>query len=304
MTDVIFPEIAEFINFLRIERNASPNTISSYFTDLQGYSQYLIDLQISNITEITTTHIFFYLGKLQQDKLAPSSNARKLTAMSECVRRYLLLNPRHFNIIVQNFPKLTTYLPTALNHNEVEQVLEMPDVSEPKGLRDRAMLEFIYATGVRVSELLNMEIRKLFLNEGYIRATGKGNKERIIPIGQQAIYYVERYLETVRPGISKPQKSNNFLFLNMRGGKLSRMGFWKILNYYVKMAGIKKKVSPHTFRHSFATHLIEGGADLRAVQEMLGHSDISTTQIYTHLNRDYLKEVHRTFHPREKYAAK
>lgn len=305
MTDVFFPEITEFINFLRIERNASPNTVSSYFSDLQSYSQFLQDSNISKITKVSTANIFLYLSKLQQDAIAPASSARKLTSI-RMFHKFLVQegycdsNPAS----VIDFPKLTRYLPTTLNQTEIEKILELPDISDVKGLRDRAMLEFLYATGVRVSELLNMEARNLFLEQGYIRAIGKGNKERIVPIGGQAIHFVELYLNKARPDIAKPLKSKSILFLNMRGGKLSRMGFWKILSYYANLAGIQKKVSPHTFRHSFATHLIEGGADLRAVQEMLGHSDIATTQIYTHLDRDYLKEVHRTFHPREKYATK
>ncbi len=305
MANVSFPEIIEFINFLQIERNASPNTISSYSSDLGSYSRFIQELKISRITEVHPSNIFSYLGKLQHDGIAPSSSARKLTSI-RMFHKFLVQegycdsNPAS----VINFPKLTKYLPTALNQNEIENILELPDISEVKGLRDRAMLEFLYATGVRVSELLNMEARNLFLEQSYVRATGKGNKERIIPIGGQATHFVELYLAKARPVIARPLKSKSILFLNMRGGGLSRMGFWKILNYYVNLAGIQKKVSPHTFRHSFATHLIEGGADLRAVQEMLGHSDITTTQIYTHLDRDYLKEVHKTFHPREKYAPK
>lgn len=305
MANVSFPEIIEFINFLQIERNASPNTISSYSSDLDSYSRFIQELKISRITEVHPSNIFSYLGKLQHDGIAPSSSARKLTSI-RMFHKFLVQegycdsNPAS----VINFPKLTKYLPTALNQNEIENILELPDISEVKGLRDRAMLEFLYATGVRVSELLNMEARNLFLEQSYVRATGKGNKERIIPIGGQATHFVELYLAKARPVIARPLKSKSILFLNMRGGGLSRMGFWKILNYYVNLAGIQKKVSPHTFRHSFATHLIEGGADLRAVQEMLGHSDITTTQIYTHLDRDYLKEVHKTFHPREKYAPK
>ncbi len=305
MADVSFPEINEFIDYLRIERNASPNTISSYFADLQNYAQFLRDLKVSPITEVCTANIFSYLSKIHQDGLAPSSSARKLTSI-RMFHKFLVhegycdSNPAS-NV---DFPKLAKYLPTALNQNEVEKILELPDVTDLKGLRDKTMLEFIYATGVRVSELLNMEIRNLYLEQGFIRVTGKGNKERIVPIGGQAVHFLDLYLAKARPAIAKPLKSKNTLFLNMRGGKLSRMGFWKILNYYVNMAGFQKKISPHTFRHSFATHLIEGGADLRAVQEMLGHSDIATTQIYTHLDRDYLKEVHSTFHPREKYATK
>ncbi|HSD62216.1 MAG TPA: tyrosine-type recombinase/integrase, partial [Ignavibacteriaceae bacterium] len=177
-------------------------------------------------------------------------------------------------------------------------ILSQPDVTSKTGLRDKALLELFYACGIRVSELINLKISGLFFKEEIIRVFGKGSKERLVPIGSSAINWVTEYLKQSRPLLAKKSKSENYVFLNTRGTKLSRMGVWKIVDRYAKEAKIDKEVHPHTFRHSFATHLLEGGADLRAVQEMLGHADISTTQIYTHIDRDYIKQVHRDFHPR------
>jgi integrase/recombinase XerD len=185
-----------------------------------------------------------------------------------------------------------------LDFFEVEDLLAGPDLSSDLGLRDRAMLETAYAAGLRVSELLALTIPDLDREEGLLRVFGKGRKERLVPIGQVALDYVGRYLDGPRKRLRKTGQVTDVLFLNVRGGSLSRMGFWKIMRKYIEKAGITKECTPHTLRHSFATHLLEGGADLRAVQEMLGHADISTTQIYTRVDRSFLKEVHRTFHPR------
>jgi len=177
-------------------------------------------------------------------------------------------------------------------------LLNSPSTEDKFGIRDKAILEVFYACGLRVSELINLKIVDLFLNENLIKVFGKGRKERLVPIGSTAIACIENYLLQSRPFLKKNLQSENYLFLNNRGKKFSRMGIWKIVKRYVEMSNIKKEIHPHTFRHSFATHLIEGGADLRSVQEMLGHSDISTTQIYTHIDRDYIKKVHKMYHPR------
>jgi len=182
--------------------------------------------------------------------------------------------------------------------SEIESIMDQIDVSTNKGIRDRAIIETLYSTGVRVSELITLRMSDIFFHNGIIRVFGKGSKERIVPFGERARISIKNYITAVRSLLARSHKSQDVLFLNMRGAPLSRMGVWKIIRQYVKLAGIKKQVSPHVFRHSFATHLLEGGANLRAVQEMLGHSDISTTQIYTHLDREYLIEQHRTFHPR------
>jgi integrase/recombinase XerD len=207
---------------------------------------------------------------------------------------YLVENP----VERLSSPKLAKNLPIVLNVEEIDLILSSPDCSTKLGLRDKALLELLYACGIRVSEIIGLKISDLFLTEDVIRVFGKGSKERIVPIGSSAIRWVEDYLLKSRPLLEKRLKSENVLFLNNRGTKLSRMGVWKIIDRYTKEAGIKKEVHPHTFRHSFATHLLEGGADLRAVQEMLGHADISTTQIYTHIDRDFIKQVHKDFHPR------
>ena len=194
-------------------------------------------------------------------------------------------------------PRNTRTLPSVLSVEEIEQLLSIIDLSVRGGLRDRAMLETLYATGMRVSELTSFAFDSIIENEGLVRIRGKGAKERIVPIGEAALYWINRYSEDDRFRFSKPH-SDNTVFLNIRGRPLTRMGVWKIIRQYAQKAGVQKEISPHTFRHSFATHLLEGGADIRTVQEMLGHSNIVTTEIYTHIDREYLKEVHRSYHPR------
>lgn len=301
---VLVSAVHDFLGFLRIEKNAAEHTVSAYRGDLLKYVSYLVDTRdVRTPVNIETNDLFGYLALLEEQGLTAATRARNLSAVKAFHRflvneEYVENNPT----VNLDFPKLTRYLPHCLSATEVESILMQPDLAIPRGLRDRAMLEFLYATGTRISELLQMTLPNLFLDEAFVRVLGKGSRERIVPIGGQAVHFTRRYLAEVRPSVAARGKRVDVLFLNARGGALSRMGFWKILRAYVVSAGISKRVSPHTFRHSFATHLIEGGADLRAVQEMLGHADISTTQIYTHLDREYLKEVHRSFHPREKYA--
>jgi integrase/recombinase XerD len=196
-------------------------------------------------------------------------------------------------------PKLVRNLPEVLLVEEIERILNVIDVKKKGGIRDRAMLETLYATGMRVSELVSCSEEQILWDEGLVRVYGKGSKERIVPIGEIALHWIKEYYQYERYLYAKPD-SDSTIFLNARGKAFSRMGIWKIIQSYVKSAGIKKSVSPHTFRHSFATHLLEGGADLRTVQEMLGHANIVTTEIYTHVDREYLREVHRSFHPRQK----
>jgi integrase/recombinase XerD len=191
-------------------------------------------------------------------------------------------------------------LPQVLSIEEIDLILKQPDLTDKYGIRDRAILELLYSSGLRVSELINLKISDIFFDEELLRIFGKGSKERIVPFGQSAKKQLTEYLQKSRPLLEKRDKSKNFVFLNSRGGKLSRMSIWQIVNKYVKQAKILKEVHPHTFRHSFATHLIEGGADLRAVQEMLGHADISTTQIYTHIDRDFVRQEYIEHHPMEK----
>lgn len=289
-----------FFNYLSLERGFSSNTIDSYKRDLKKYYNFLKNIKISSWEKVRITDVTKFIHYLHYRGLSSSSISRNLSAIKSF----------HKFILMENYaktdpagpaesPKLWRKLPVVLDQNEMEKLLEQPDVSSHLGIRDKAILEFLYATGVRISELLNLKRSKLLFEVGFVRVWGKGEKERIIPVGEMAIEWVKKYLEESRPHL-KSSNSRDIVFLNVRGGRLSRMGVWKIIKKYVDLALIKKKVSPHTLRHSFATHLLEGGADLRAVQEMLGHADISTTQIYTHLDREYLKEVLKEFHPREK----
>ena len=249
----------------------------------------------------TSDDISKYIYTLYEIGLASASISRNLSSI-KTLFNYLTVtgeiqnNPASFI----EAPKIIKKLPYVLTISQIELLFAQPDLTEPLGVRDRAMLELTYGAGVRVSELIQLKIRDMIPDERLIRVVGKGNKERIIPYGKAAHYYTGLYLTTVRNTLIKPRsKPRDCLFLNWLGNPMTRMGFWKILRRYCVSAGFKETVSPHTLRHSFATHLLEGGADLRAVQEMLGHSDISTTQIYTHLDREYLKEVHKSFHPLE-----
>lgn len=291
--------IKEYLAHLKLEKNLSDNTISSYRNDLKSFNDFLHDLNINDPFEITTDHLNGFFKLLKELGLVGSSAARYFSSLKGFFlflirNKYIVKNP----IEKISAPKTSKKLPGVLDVSEVEKILSFPDVSNKLGLRDKAILELFYACGTRVSELINLKVNDLFLYDEVIRVLGKGSKERLIPIGSSAIKWINEYLTKSRPLLMKKMKSENYLFLNSRSTKLSRMGVWKIIERYVKEAEIKKDVHPHTFRHSFATHLLEGGADLRAVQEMLGHADISTTQIYTHIDRDYIKQVHKQYHPR------
>ena len=294
-------QIDDFINFLMIERNLADNTIQAYASDLTDYADALDGFGIRRFKDVQAAHISRYIASMNGKDYSSFSIARKISAVRMFHRFLMGENITESNPADQiTFPRLSRRLPVFLDHHEIENLLDQPDKTTKLGLRDRCLLEFAYGTGVRVSELISLRLQDLLMNEQLVRVFGKGAKMRIVPVGDTAIHYINRYCDESRSLLLKPA-SGDTLFLNHHGKKLSRMGFWKILNKYVQQAGISKPVSPHTLRHTFATHLIEGGADLRAVQEMLGHVSISSTQIYTHLDREYLKEVHRTFHPREKY---
>ncbi len=292
--------INRFLNHLTLERGLSSNTISNYRRDIRKYCNFLKSTKISSWEKVKITDVTKFIHYLHYRGLASSSISRNLSALKSFHKFLLMENLSKTDPASSvESPKLWRKLPVVLDQNEMEELLKQPDTTSFLGIRDRAILEFLYATGVRISELLNLKRSNLLFEVGFIRVWGKGEKERVIPVGQVAIEWVEKYLEQSRSRLKSPS-SRDIVFLNIRGGQLSRMGVWKIIKKYVNLAGIKKSVSPHTLRHSFATHLLEGGADLRAVQEMLGHADISTTQIYTHLDREYLKEVLKEFHPREK----
>ena len=291
--------LEEFLVYLRVERNLSPNTVDAYHHDIHRYLKFIEEINVINLNDIKPTQIGRYIGTLTDLGLSPASIRRNFSAIRSyhiflVDEKYTSINPSS----LLEAPKLPQKLPTVLTVPEVEKLMDVIDDSKPLGLRDIAMIELMYSAGLRVSEVIELKLIHLLMNQGLIRVLGKGSKERIVPLGQKAANWVEKYVNNIRPTLVKKSRSDDALFLNNRGGKLSRMGIWKIITNYARMTGIRKKVSPHTLRHSFATHLLEGGADLRAVQEMLGHADISTTQIYTHLDKHYLKEVHRTFHPR------
>jgi integrase/recombinase XerD len=291
--------LKEYLSVLRLERNLSENTIASYKNDLLSLINFLETIRITDASQIEPKVLNNFFKSLYNLGLSSRSASRYYSSIKGFLN-YLILNKYILNNPIDRIdsPKPVKALPTVLTVNEMESILSKPGINDKLGLRDKAVLEVMYACGVRVSELINLRIYDIFFDDEIIRVLGKGSKERLVPIGRSAIKWTKRYLLKSRPSLEKRAKSANIVFLNSRGTKLSRMGIWKIVDRYVKEAGIKKEVHPHTFRHTFATHLLEGGADLRAVQEMLGHADISTTQIYTHVDRDYIKQVHKEFHPR------
>ncbi len=294
-----------FVNYLRTEKSLSENTISSYTFDLDKFFSYIENVklisEIKNITDDSVNDFFKYInlsGTKLDTKYSGKSISRNISTLKSFFKyleseKILEINP------VENFetPRSIRSLPEVISIEETDLLLSKPDIKEKLGLRDKALLETMYASGLRVSETINLEISNIFFDEGFVRVFGKGSKERIVPIGRTAVKYVTKYINESR-SLLRGKGSENYLFLNFRGMKLSRMGILNILRKYCLEAGIKKNVHPHTLRHSFATHLLQGGADIRVIQEMLGHSDISTTQIYTHIDKDYLIEIHKTFHPR------
>jgi integrase/recombinase XerD len=295
--------LKQYLRFVKLEKGLSENSVVSYENDLRRYLEFVSrDLQIRDLGGITLQHIEQYLEELTAMELAVSSIARNISSIRSfhefaVVEQLAEANPAE----LVELPKKAKKLPQVLDADEVVRIIEAADRTTAAGIRDAAILETLYASGMRVSELTDLEMDKLFFEIGFIRVIGKGNKERLVPVGEQAQLALEHYIETVRRDFinpEKPQKTKNKLFLNQRGGPLTRMSVWNIVNKYAMKAGITKNVYPHIFRHSFATHLLEGGADLRAVQEMLGHTSILTTEIYTHVDRSLLHQVHKEFHPR------
>ncbi|MCX6151510.1 MAG: site-specific tyrosine recombinase XerD [Ignavibacteriales bacterium] len=294
--------LKEYLTVLRLEKNLSKNTIDSYRNDITKLLEYAEDLYLITDENLIDYRVLVKFYKSMSDVGISSSTTARYLSSHKSYFGYL----KTYNYIEKDPtekitpPKLSRKLPVVLNFDEVEKILDAPDVQTKFGLRDKGLLEIMYSSGLRVSETINLHLHDLIFSEGIIRVLGKGSKERIVPVGSSAIEWVNKYLLESRPTSERRGKSLNYVFLNNHGTKLSRMGIWNIVNKYAKKAGIEKEVHPHTFRHSFATHLLEGGADLRSVQEMLGHADISTTQIYTHIDREYIKQVHRDFHPRGK----
>lgn len=290
--------VQRFIDYIGIEKGLANNTLYSYERDLTAFTEYLINHNVNQIKFVGRSHIIQYLNDMQQKKRATSTISRNLAsirAFFQFLHRERVID--HDPSIHLETPKIERRLPKVLNFNEVELLLNQPVGNEPTQMRDRAMLEVLYATGIRVSELVNLKMNHINLSMGFIRCIGKGSKERIIPLGQKAVDALTVYINHGWPKLAKGEDQET-LFLNHLGSKLSRQGFWKIIKKYSVQAGIKKSITPHTLRHSFATHLLENGADLRAVQEMLGHADISTTQIYTQVTKGRIKEVYNRAHPR------
>jgi len=289
-----------FLDHILLERGLSANTREAYRNDIGRFLLHLQENGIGDVGEVRDAHIRNLVRLLDSLGLAGSSIARNITALRMFFRYAMgeaLCTADPTERI--ELPRRSRVLPDILEIQEMDAVLSLPDCSTDKGVRDRALLEFLYATGLRVSELVNLTQSDLLPAECLVRVFGKGGKERLVPVGDWALEPVLDYQARVRPLLAAGGKGGDILFLSMRGRALTRVAVWKLVKHYVQAAGISKNVHPHTFRHSFATHLLEGGADLRSVQELLGHSDISTTQIYTHLDREYLREVIQTFHPRE-----
>lgn len=291
--------LKEYLSILKFEKNLSNNTLESYTKDITKLIEYLNAKKINDWNDVNSEELINFFTEQIKDGITTSTTARYMSSIKGFFK-YLLAN----NFIETNpvekleSTKLNRKLPAVLNREEVELLLNAPDIENVLGIRDKAILELFYSSGLRVSELINLVINDLFFADEVIRVIGKGDKHRIVPIGSHAINWIKEYLLKSRIIIEKKGKSLDFVFLNSHGKKFTRMGLWKLINKYCELIKLEKKIHPHTFRHTFATHLLEGGADLRAVQEMLGHSDISTTQIYTHIDRNFIKDNHRDYHPR------
>jgi len=287
-----------FLNYLSVERNLAKNTLVSYKRDLLLFMDYLEAQRITVLSKTSKDEVTNFMLAQKDKGISSSSISRRLAAIKVfyrfLVRERILSNDP---TSLMESPKLWKKIPSVLSLSEINSLLIQPDIKDKQGIRDRAILETMYATGMRVSEAADLKLEDINLDVGFLRCIGKGDKERIIPLGKKAIEALNNYIKASRPVFLKGQLSP-YLFVNRFGKNISRQSLWKLIKRYAKKATIKTQIRPHTLRHSFATHLLERGADLRSVQEMLGHSDISTTQIYTHINKDRLKTIHKTYHPR------
>ncbi len=305
-------QLENFKLYLTVERGLSENTVLSYTFDLRDLEVYLRKLGLTSLKDLEPSHLHGYLAELYAGKKAKTTLARHLSSI-RAFTKYLhkeKILPKDPAANLDS-PKQSKLLPNVLTPEQVEQLLREPDCSTPTGQRDRAMLELMYATGLRVSELCNLPINDYNGYAGFVRVIGKGNKERIVPVGKTAVYYVDQYINHGRRvllksghtaghkvGVNPVKKRPDMLFLNAHGGVITRQGFWQKIKHYAKQAGFSENVKPHTLRHSVATHLLENGADIRIVQEILGHESVATTQIYTHLTNHHLRKVYEEFHPR------
>jgi len=296
--------IATYLDQLAVERGLAENTLLAYARDLRAYARHLERRQVDALEDVTHDHVTAFLEAERRAGRTPATIGRRLTS-ARGLHRWALAE----SLVIADpttdvsGPRKLRKLPGTLTVPEVERLLSAASLTTPLGLRDRALLEFAYATGVRASEAVATNVGDLDEEPGLLRVSGKGDVERWVPVGKHAARAVERWLAGGRRLLPATRGAEPALFLNVRGRRLSRMGFWLVIRRYARLAGIDRPVSPHSLRHSFATHLLEGGADLRVVQELLGHADLATTQIYTQVDRTYLAEVHRTFHPRERKRA-
>jgi len=287
-----------FIDYLISERGYSRNTIDSYSRELSRFIEFVEEKADGDIKSIGQTHILDYLKHLSSSRLSRRTQHHNMVVIRQFFK--FLMREKHLTVnpaSLIDIPKLSKNLPDYLTIEEVESLLQQPDINDRLGLRDAAILEVMYSAGLRASEVCDLRVNDTNLEAGFLRIIGKGSKERLVPIGERAIDKIREYLSKSRGLLSK-NPSIDYLFLNKNGKRLSRVGLWKIIKHYARLANIKKDIYPHILRHSFASHLIQNGADLRAVQEMLGHSDISTTQIYTHLDTKRIIEMYKKFHPR------
>ena len=290
--------IKEFKYYLKVERSLADNSIQSYLRDINKLADYCRDIK-KNEKSVANQDIRNFISHLVAEKISPRSQARIISGI-KAFYKYLILEDYITDdptLLIEN-PKIGLKLPEVLSVEEIELIISSIDLSKKQGQRNKAIIETLYSCGLRVTELINLKISNINFNDEYIKVIGKGNKERLTPIGSNALKYIQIYVNEVRIHKKISKGNEDIVFLNNRGSKLSRVMIFTLIKNILKKIGIKKKVSPHTFRHSFATHLIEGGADLRAVQEMLGHESITTTEIYTHLDKDYLRSNIMQFHPR------
>lgn len=290
--------LEEFLDYLTVEKNLAANTLLAYRRDLKKYLAFCQKYGYSSWEQVTLEEINSFLTELRQQGLDPKSLSRQIVSLRN-FHRFLVAEGRitHDPTVNLDSPRPWQKLPHFLSLEEIDRLLSTPELSSPLGQRDKAMLDCLYATGLRASELVELTLQGLNLSAGFLRCLGKGSKERLVPLGSQALASLKSYLGGARFTLAK-NKSSPYVFLSRRGDKMTRQGFWKLLKQYARKSGITKKVSPHVLRHSFATHLLERGADLRSVQMMLGHSNISTTQIYTHVAQERLKATLKKHHPR------
>ena len=294
------PYIKGFKTYLQLEKSLSNNSVDAYLRDVQKLEQYVkLELNGASVADIQLKHLQSFLIYINEIGLEPTSQSRIISGLKSFFK-YLAIEEVISSSPAEllEAPKTRRRLPDFLSVEEIDAMMAAIDLSTPEGTRNKAIIEVMYSCGLRVSELVNLKLSQVFFDVGFIKAVGKGNKERLVPIGREAIKYLQIYLENIRLHILPKKNAEDIIFLNRRGGQLSRVMIFYIIKELTQLAGITKNVHPHTLRHSFATHLLEGGADLRAIQEMLGHESITTTEIYTHLDRDFLRDTLLRFHPR------